>query len=79
MFDISDVTTTVPPVSAQDRQRIVRDYRLCLDYAGCAEKLGVRRSTAHSIVRRYQEIGGIELAAPPREADTPMTKQNAYN
>ena len=52
-------------VSAEDRQRIVSDFRSGLDYVACAERLGVRRSTAYSIVRRYQDTGDIELGAAP--------------
>lgn len=31
----------------------------------CAERLGIRRSTAYSIVRRYQDTGEVQLAAAP--------------
>lgn len=31
----------------------------------CAERLGVRRSTAYSIVRRYQDTGDFELGDHP--------------
>ena len=52
-------------VSAEDRQRIVSDFRDGLDYVACAERLGVRRSTAYSIVRRYQDTGDIDLRTSP--------------
>ena len=52
-------------MSAEDRQRIVGSFRDGLDYVAraCAERLGVRRSTAYSIVRRYQESGDVQPRA----------------
>ena len=64
-------------VSAEDCQGIVSDFRDGLDYVACAERLGVRCTTAYSIVRRYQETGEIELRAPsgggrPQKVDAEM-------
>ena len=60
-------------VSAEDRQRIVSDFRDGLDYVACAERLGVRRSTAYSIVRRYQDTGDVELGDHPSGGRPPKT------
>ena len=50
-------------VSDADRGRIVEAYQEGLDYVVCAAQLGVRRSTAYSIIRRFQETGATEAAA----------------
>ena len=47
-------------VSAEDRQRIVDSYLEGHDYVSCAERLGIRRSTAYSIVRSYQDHGDVQ-------------------
>ena len=47
------------PVCDNDRRRIIDAFTDGEDYVECAERLGARRSTANSIVRRHQDTGSI--------------------
>ena len=58
-------------VSAADRERIITDFRDDRDYLACAERLGIPRSTAYSIVRRFQDTGNIGEGIPPSAGGRP--------
>ena len=48
--------------SDADRARIVEAFQEGHDYVVCAARLGVRRGTAYSIIRRFQQTGVTEAA-----------------
>ena len=63
-------------VSHDDREHIIHAFAVGEDYVECAERLGVGRWTAYSIVRRYQETGSAEaggrVGGRPGKMDSKM-------
>ena len=48
--------------SEADRQRVAGCFDRGEDFVALVETLGIKRSTAYSIVRRYQGMGQVALA-----------------
>ena len=58
------------PVCAEDRRRIIDAYQDGRDYVAVAQELGVRRTTAWSVVAKWQRTG--EATASPRGGNRPF-------
>ena len=63
-----------PRVCAEDRRRIIDAYKDGRDYAIVAQELGVRRTTAWSIVAKWQRTG--EVTVRPRGGNRPEKIDN---